>query len=72
MAETHFGQGCTQFSGAGQILQTIHQEFQFKGQTPNRINQRQRDLAVGRAVGDSLQDPQEKSGHSPGVAYAKF
>ena len=54
MAETQFGQGCTQFSGAGRILQKIHQKFQFKGQTRDRINQRQCDLAVGRATGDSL------------------
>ena len=72
MAETQFGQGCTQLPGAGRLLQTVHYELQFEGQAPDGIDARRRDLAVGRATGDGFQNAQKEFGDSPGAAYAKF
>ena len=58
--------------GAGRLLQTVHQELQFEGQAPNGINSRRRDLAVGGATGDSVQNAQEEFSDGTGIAYAKF
>ena len=62
---------CTAF-WAGRIIQAIHPELQFEGQAPDRVNQRQRDLVVGRAIGDSLQDTQESLVMAPVLHMPNF
>ena len=51
MAAATVSEGCSQFLGPGRILQTIHSQFQFEGQAPDRSDKKWNSVAMDRSRG---------------------
>ena len=66
MAAATVSQRRTQLLGPGRILQTIHSQFQFEGQTLDRPDQGRNSMAMDRERGASFLTAQEEFSDSTG------
>ena len=72
MAAAAVRERCTQLLGSGRLLQTIHSQFQFEGQTLDRPDQGRNSMAMDRERGASFLTAQEEFSDSTGLEDARF